>query len=91
MKIQGKEIDRSLVSTMVFLVADDGNAGNYRVAYFIDKNLIIRATRRRYKGKILKHGPVEIVFTIGKPNFAERKLIRRRGPKVGYVVESVKK
>ena len=37
---------------------------------------IIRATRRAYKGKF-KKGNVEIILTMGKPNFAERRFIAK--------------
>lgn len=40
------------------------------------KNQIIRATRRTFKGKFLR-GNIEILVTIGKPNYRERKLIKK--------------
>ena len=50
---------------------------------YISEKLIIRAVRRTFKGKVTR-GNIEISFTQGKPNFAEREFIKRFG-----VVKSV--
>lgn len=51
------------------------NAKVIRATKFVSPKEIIRATRRTYKGKIIR-GNVDIVLTIGRPNYAERKLVR---------------
>ena len=43
---------------------------------YLSPKMVIRATRRTYKGKILKNGNIEILFTIGRPNYRERKYIK---------------
>lgn len=62
MKIYQKVIDSLL------------NASALRATMFIDPNLIVRATRRKYNNKFNKQ--VELVVTIGKPNVRERKFIK---------------
>lgn len=42
---------------------------------YVNENLIVRATRKSYKGKFDKYS-WEIILTIGKPNFNERKFIK---------------
>ena len=46
-----------------------------RATKYISDKLVIRATRRQYKGTPSK-GNIEITLTIGKPNFLERKFIK---------------
>jgi len=43
---------------------------------YISDKIIVRTTRRAYKGKFAKDR-LEILFTIGKPNFAEREFIKK--------------
>ncbi len=47
---------------------------------YLGEKLIIRAVRKRYKNlagcKRFTKGNVEIVLTIGKPNYAERQFIK---------------
>jgi len=45
---------------------------------FLDPKMVITATRRTFKGKILQRGNIEIILKIGKPNHAEREFIKRR-------------
>jgi len=49
--------------------------GAKQVTKYLNHNRIIRATRRTYGGKIVP-GNVEIVFTVGKPNYREREFIK---------------
>lgn len=50
---------------------------NARVATkFLDEKLVVRATRRTFKGKI-QRGNAEIFVTIGKPNYLERDFIKK--------------
>ncbi len=51
--------------------------GGRKVIKFLTEKEVVKATRRLYKGKIdsrSKH--IEILFTIGVPNYEERKLIK---------------
>jgi len=43
---------------------------------YLGPKVIIRAVRKRYNKKINKRGNIEIMLTIGKPNYAERKFIK---------------
>lgn len=49
----------------------------YVATKYIDKDFIIRATRKLHLRKIDKRGKVEIVLTIGKPNYLERDFIKQ--------------
>ena len=52
--------------------------GAYKSTKFIyGENLTVKATRKRYDGKILKSQSVEIVLTIGKPNYEEREALKK--------------
>jgi len=51
--------------------------GAYKATMYLNDKLTVKATRKRYKGKILKGHAVEIIFTIGKPNYEERAKIQR--------------
>ena len=51
--------------------------GAYKVTKYLSDKLTIKATRKRYKGKILKGHPIDIVFTVGAPNYLERKAIKK--------------
>ena len=44
-----------------------------RTTKYVSEKLVIKATRR---GKYRKNGNVEIVLTIGRPNYIERKFIK---------------
>jgi hypothetical protein len=50
--------------------------GAYKATKYFSENSIVRATRKRYKGKILKNH-IDIVFTMGKPNYEEREHIKK--------------
>lgn len=46
---------------------------------FVSSDLIVRGTRRVYSGRLKGWGlslPIEVLITIGRPNFAERKFIK---------------
>ena len=52
--------------------------GAIRAVKYYSPKLTVKATRRVFGGKIDKrHKSVEILFTVGPPNFAERRFIRR--------------
>jgi hypothetical protein len=54
--------------------------GSYKATKILGEQLTVKACRRRFRaygGKVRKGHRVEILFTVGKPNFAERCLIRK--------------
>jgi hypothetical protein len=51
--------------------------GAYKAVKYLSPTLTIKATRKRYKGKILKSRAIDIVFTVGRPNYEEREVIKR--------------
>jgi hypothetical protein len=51
--------------------------GAYKATKYLSPTLTIKATRKRYKGKFLKNHAIDIVFTVGKPNYEEREVIKR--------------
>jgi hypothetical protein len=52
--------------------------GAYKSTKFIyGENLTVKATRKRYNKKILKNGSIEIIITIGKPNYEEREALKK--------------
>ncbi len=56
--------------------------GINKATKYLSEKLIIRGTRRTYKTtcgnqrKLRKTDPIEILFTIGRPNFKERAFIK---------------
>ncbi len=52
--------------------------GSYKSTKYLNEKLTVKATRKRYGGKILKRmKTVDIILTIGKPNYEEREFIKR--------------
>lgn len=51
--------------------------GAYKAVKYLDEKETIKATRKRYGGKIRKGRTIDIVFTVGKPNFEEREFIKK--------------
>jgi hypothetical protein len=49
----------------------------YKATKYINETLTVKATRKRYKGRIYKNHAVEILFTVGKPNYEEREFIKK--------------
>ena len=43
---------------------------------FLSDKLVIRATRKTYRGRIDRRGNTEVFLTIGRPNFTEREFIK---------------
>ncbi len=57
--------------------------GAIQAIKFFSEKLTVKATRRCFRGKINKRdNRVEILFTIGAPNYKEREFIKK-GKKVG--------
>lgn len=50
--------------------------GAYKATKYLSDKLTIKATRKRYKGRIYKSENVDMVFTVGKPNYLEREFIK---------------
>ena len=48
----------------------------YKATKYIGDKLTVKATRKLYKGGWKKKDNVDIVLTIGKPNYEERKFIK---------------
>lgn len=46
-----------------------------RATYYDSPSMVIRATRRLFGKRISRYGNVEIMLTIGKPNYSERQLM----------------
>lgn len=51
--------------------------GAYKATKYLNEKLTIKATRKRYGGKVLQGKSVDIVFTVGKPNYEEREMIKK--------------
>jgi hypothetical protein len=51
--------------------------GAYKATKYLSDKLTIKATRKRYKGRAYKNRAVDIVFTVGKPNYEEREFIKK--------------
>jgi len=71
--------------------------GCYQATKFISPKETVKATIRRYKGKILKNHRKEILVTIGKPNYRDRvfiKMLEKSGepfPVKKVIIRTVKK
>ena len=59
------------------------SGGAYKATKYINEKLTVKATRKRFKGKIPKNERrIEIMFTVGDPNYEERafiKLLKKSG------------
>jgi hypothetical protein len=53
------------------------NSDCIKATKFMGERVIVRATRKLYGKKIDKHGNIEIMLTIGEPNFQEEKFIKQ--------------
>jgi hypothetical protein len=52
------------------------SGGAYKAVKYINEKLTVKATRKRFKGKIPKNERrIEILFTVGQPNYEERNFI----------------
>jgi Ni,Fe-hydrogenase III small subunit len=52
--------------------------GAYKVTKYLEDKLTVKATLKRYQGKILKsRKAADIILTIGPPNYEEREKIKR--------------
>jgi hypothetical protein len=53
--------------------------GAYKATKYLNSKLTVKATRKKYKGKVSKSENADIVVTIGKPNYEEREYLKRIG------------
>jgi len=51
--------------------------GAMKATKYISPNETAKATRRTYKERQGKNAPIEILFTIGAPNYEEREFIKK--------------
>lgn len=65
---------RNLVHTAVMALLESGAVSATKYAA---PDFVVRATARRYRGRRLKGFPIDIALHLGRPNFAERKVIKR--------------
>lgn len=65
---------RAVTQTVEVLLRADARS----VTKVLDPKLVVRATRRLYKGKIRKSkfDPIEVSLHIGRPNYLERAFIK---------------
>ena len=63
---------KSVISTVVDNLLE---TNSYKAEKYLTDKLVVRATRKSYKGKFAK-GNIEILLVVGKPNFAQREFIK---------------
>ncbi len=80
MKVQDPAFFRRFISSAI---EDLYGMGLRRATFFVGANLVVRATRRLYGGKVKKTGAFEALVTIGRPNYSERRFIRAHMAKHG--------
>ena len=51
--------------------------GAYKATKYLSDKLTVKATRKLFRGKVSKGKAVDIVLTIGPPNYEERGTIKR--------------
>lgn len=50
----------------------------YKATKYLSETLTVKATRKRYSGKFLTRSKtIELIFTIGRPNYEEREFIKK--------------
>lgn len=53
------------------------NSGAHSATKYIGEKEIVRATRRRVRGKVPTKGTIDLVMVIGRPNYRERQFIAK--------------
>jgi hypothetical protein len=76
------------LSAITFVIESLLRTDSWKSTKFLDKKLVVRATRKLFDRKIL-NGDIEIVLKIGKPNFEERKIIKKGYPIKGVVLKKI--
>lgn len=51
--------------------------GAYKATKYLSAKEVAKATRTRYKGKFYSSGRLEILFTMGRPNYEEREFVKK--------------
>jgi len=70
--------------------------GAYKVTKFLNPKLTIKATRKRHGGRVhYREKQIQIMFTIGPPNYEERDVLKRakkmNAPHVDLVIKHEKR
>ena len=67
------------------------NSGAYKATKYISPVLTVKATRKRFGGKVDKRNRIaEILFTVGGPNYEERQFIKKaRLSKMSFPIEGL--
>jgi serine protease inhibitor len=63
----------------------------YMATKYVSDKLTVKATRRRYKGKPQKGANVDMVLTIGKPNYEQRKKFKQAKKENRWPIEMMVK
>jgi hypothetical protein len=65
---------RNSIDAVIFAAISPGMR---RATKYLNDSTVVRATKRVYKGRKQQlGGPIEILLTVGKPNFRERLFIK---------------
>lgn len=65
---------KGAISKVVEAVA---NKGIYKAAKYLSPKLVVRASRKLYKGKLASYNEdFEVILIVGKPNFEHREFIK---------------
>jgi hypothetical protein len=69
-----------------------GSSDVYKATKYLARNLTVKGTRKRFHGKIDSRSRIaEILFTVGAPNYEERKAIKKfKGPLPGIHIKKIK-
>ncbi len=71
-KAEAEAVSRTMQATIQACLANQA----VRATRYLNPREVCRVTRRRYRGKVPTGGPVELVVTVGRPNYRERAQIR---------------
>lgn len=52
-------------------------SGAFSATKYVSPTEVVRATRRRVRGKVPNRGTVDLVMVMGRPNYRERAFIRK--------------
>ena len=68
------EVSSKIFGQLAEIILDEGAR---KATKYLSPKLTVKATRRLFKGKVNKRSRItEILFTVGAPNFEERKFIK---------------
>lgn len=66
---------KTYYNEVVEAIVHNPSAKVVRATKYISPTQVVRATRKVYGGKLI-NGNIELVLTIGKPNYVEREFIK---------------